>query len=330
MSHREENESRRPRADAIDDDAQEPRLGLNLRQIEVFRAIMLTGSVSGAGRMLHVSQPAISRVLWLTEDRLGLRLFERERGRLAPTAEARRLYAEVESVYRGVERVNVLARNLARHGDGTLKVVASASYGERLIPRALNRLVARHPGIQVSFRNVTYDDISARFLSGDADIGVSMTAPDQTHLSAEPVGADPLVCLLPPGHPLADETVIDPQALAQTPWIGYPLKAPLGRALIDWMGETAAASSRIEVHSPITAASFAQQGLGAALVVQWSLPTALAAGMRVRPLAPAATAGVWAVSSRLEPTPLLARRFLTILRATLKAGPGLPGLSRPD
>src|ERR687889_772283 len=91
----------------------EPRRALSLRQIEVFRAIMLAGSVSGAGRMLHVSQPAISRMLALTEDRLGFRLFERQRTRLFPTDEARRLFSEVEGLYRGIERVNDLARNLA-------------------------------------------------------------------------------------------------------------------------------------------------------------------------------------------------------------------------
>jgi molybdenum-dependent DNA-binding transcriptional regulator ModE len=56
---------------------------LKLRQIEVFQAIMLAGSVSGAGRMLLVSQPAVSRVLALTESRLGYPLFERARQAVA-------------------------------------------------------------------------------------------------------------------------------------------------------------------------------------------------------------------------------------------------------
>ena len=93
---------------------------LNLRQIEVFRAIMMAGSISGAGRMLHVSQPAVSRVLALTESRLGYRLFERVKSRLSPTAEARRLYAEVEQVYGGIERVNDLAASLGQSGAGML------------------------------------------------------------------------------------------------------------------------------------------------------------------------------------------------------------------
>ena len=55
---------------------------MNLRQIEVFRAVMITGSVSGAARLLHVSIPAVSRLLSHTESRLGFLLFERVKGRL--------------------------------------------------------------------------------------------------------------------------------------------------------------------------------------------------------------------------------------------------------
>jgi DNA-binding transcriptional LysR family regulator len=298
-----------------------PRRGLNLRQIEVFRAVMLAGSVSGAGRMLHVSQPAISRMLSLTEDRLGFKLFERQRTRLFPTAEARRLFTEVEGLYRGMERVNDLARNLARSGAGSLRIVASASYGERLIPMTLQRVVQRNPGAQISCRNVTYDELTARFLTGDADIGISMTPPEHANLESVELGRDALVCLLPATHPLARQPVVRPQDLPGTAWIGYPAVAPLGRVLAAWMGAEAAASAAIEVHSPITATSFAQQGLGAAVVVRWSLPPALADGMVLRPLEPEASVGIWAVSSRIEPAPVLAKRFVTALTNVLRAGP---------
>jgi DNA-binding transcriptional LysR family regulator len=272
--------------------------------------------------MLHVSQPAISRMLALTEDRLGFKLFERQSTRLFPTAEARRLFTEVEGLYRGVERVNDLARNLARSGAGSLRIVASASYGERLVPMALQRLLPRNPGAQVSCRNVTYDELTARFLTGDADVGLSMEAPNHANLKSVELGRDALVCLMPASHPLAREPVVRPDALRGTPWIGYPTVAPLGRTLVEWMGAQPAASAAIEVHSPATATAFAQQGLGAALVVAWSVPLALAPGMVLRPLEPAASVGIWAVSSRLEPLPVLAKRFLTAVDNTLRTGPG--------
>jgi DNA-binding transcriptional LysR family regulator len=299
---------------------EEPRRSLNLRQIEVFRAIMLAGSVSAAGRMLHVSQPAISRMLALAEERLGFRLFERQRTRLLPTSEARRLFAEVEGLYRGVERVNDLARNLARSGAGSLRIATSASYGERLVPMALQRLLQRDPGAQLSCRNVTYDELAARFLTGDADVAITMQAPDHANLKATELGRDPLVCLLAATHPLARREAVRPEDLREAPWIGYPLAAPLGKVLVDWMGEEAAAAAAIEVHSPVTAIAFAQQALGAALVVQWSLPPALPPGMVLRPVEPAAAIGIWAVSSRLEPLSVLARRFLGAVGTVLRSG----------
>src|SRR3546814_17260281 len=71
-------------------------MSLNLRQIEVFRAVMSTGSISGASKVLHVSQPAVSRLLSYTETRVGFPLFERIKGRLYATPEAKRLFREVD------------------------------------------------------------------------------------------------------------------------------------------------------------------------------------------------------------------------------------------
>src|SRR3546814_11999640 len=88
---------------------------------------------------------SVSRVLALTENRLGYPLFERAKSRLLPTPEARRLYLEVEQVYGGIQRVNDLAANLGRRGAGELRVVASASFGQRLIPQALERFRVRNP-----------------------------------------------------------------------------------------------------------------------------------------------------------------------------------------
>jgi DNA-binding transcriptional LysR family regulator len=58
---------------------------LTLRQIEIIRAIMITGSVGGAARLLNVSSPGISRVMKHAEGLLGLKLFSRKGGRYTPT-----------------------------------------------------------------------------------------------------------------------------------------------------------------------------------------------------------------------------------------------------
>jgi DNA-binding transcriptional LysR family regulator len=301
------------------DSGSKPQRPLNLRQIEVFRAIMITGSVSAAGRMLCVSQPAISRVLSLTESRLGFQLFERQRTRLLPTPEARRLFGEVEGLYHGIQRINDLANNLARFDAGRLSIATSASFGERLIPLALERFCKRSPGVHVACRNVTYDELAARFLTGDADIAISLLASDHANLKATELGQDELVCLVPGNHPLAQQDAVRAEDLRSVRWIGYPAAAPLGRMLSALLGPAVATSAQIEVHSPITAVAFAQQGLGAALVVGWSLPLVLPPGMVVLPVQPSTPVKIWAVYSRLEPLPVLAQRFLTAVGHVLKA-----------
>ncbi|MGB3435362.1 LysR family transcriptional regulator [Achromobacter sp.] len=293
---------------------------LNLRQIEVFRAIMMAGSISGAGRMLHVSQPAVSRVLALTESRLGYKLFERVKSRLSPTAEARRLYAEVEQVYGGIQRVNDLAASLGQSGAGMLKIVASASFGQRLIPMALDRFRGRNADARVDYRSVTFDELAAYFLSGQADIGVSMQPPDHPNLRSVRLAQVPIICALPANHPLAARDVVRPEDFSTAAWIGYPRDTPLARALKPFFGEGPACAAAVEVHSPVTACSFVQQGLGPALVDAWCVTPDQAAHMALRPISPQASVDIWATHSNLSAPPLLARRFLAAVKKTLEEG----------
>src|SRR5207248_5643938 len=73
---------------------------MRLRHIEVFHAIMQVGTISGAAQVLHISQPAVTKVLQHAELQLGMPLFERVRGKLYPKPEAHRLFAETEKLNR--------------------------------------------------------------------------------------------------------------------------------------------------------------------------------------------------------------------------------------
>jgi DNA-binding transcriptional LysR family regulator len=298
---------------------------LNLRQIEVFRAIMTAGSISGAGRMLHVSQPAVSSVLALTERRLGFLLFERVRSRLLPTPEARRLFAEIESVYDGIQRVNDLAASLAHTGSGTLKVVSSASFGQRMMPQALTRLQARNPQARVDYRSVTFDSLAAHFHAGHAHLGISMVAPAHPNLDSIELGTADLVCVMPRQHPLAAQPCIRPQDFAAHRWIGYPQGSPLASASSAFFGTADAGTATVEVHSPVTACAFVSQGMGLALIDAWCVTPDMQASVAVRPITPAARVGIWATYSNLEPLPLLARRLLAALKQVIEDHAPQPG-----
>lgn len=146
---------------------------MNFRQLEVFRAVMATGSVSDAARLLHVSVPAVSRVLSHTETRLGFALFERIKGRLHPTAEARHLYQEVDQVYAGVQRISELAQELAQRRFGLLSVVSSPGIGQQMVPEAIARYHAAYPEVRLRFHCLSHDLLKEQLLAGRVDVGLS-------------------------------------------------------------------------------------------------------------------------------------------------------------
>lgn len=65
---------------------------MRIKHVEVFHAVMLTGSVGAAAKLLHVTQPAITQTLQHAELQLGYALFTRQKRRLVPTREAQALY----------------------------------------------------------------------------------------------------------------------------------------------------------------------------------------------------------------------------------------------
>ncbi len=113
---------------------------MNAREIELFRAIMHCRTLSAAAQMLHVTQPALSKVLRHCEDRLGYLLFHRTAGRLVPTAEANALILDADRMYQQIQGFGALARELGGRSGGILREGATSSLATSLVPRAVARL----------------------------------------------------------------------------------------------------------------------------------------------------------------------------------------------
>src|SRR6202044_555725 len=90
---------------------------LTLRQIEVIRAVMLTGTIAGAARLLNVAAPGLSRLMKHTEDSLGAKLFSRRGGRFVPAPEARSIFTQINDLHRNLENLQFAIGALDR-GDG--------------------------------------------------------------------------------------------------------------------------------------------------------------------------------------------------------------------
>mgnify|MGYP001009184224 FL=1 len=290
-------------------------MSLNLRQIEVFRAIMLTGSISGAAKLLNVSQPAVSRLIAYTESRVGLILFERIKGRLYPTPEARRLFIEVDVVYQGVQRVNEVASDLVEKRSGTLRLAVSPSLGQTLLPMAVAKFRDRFPDVKIHLQTLVSPHLAQALLTQQAEVGVATIFKlDHPNLEVRPIYEDRLVAVLPATHPLADHKELHVRDLVNLNLIGYDVDSPFGQ-LIEQMFQSEGLEPRLSVEVRLThiACAMVQAGAGVAIVDELAVVGRVWPDVVVRPILPATVMPVNLLHLRFEPLSRLAQDFIDTL-----------------
>ncbi|HRQ47172.1 MAG TPA: LysR substrate-binding domain-containing protein [Rhodocyclaceae bacterium] len=240
---------------------------MRLRQIEVFRATMMAGSVSEAARMLHVSQPVVSRVLRHAEIGLGFALFERVRGRLVPTPEARALLAQVERAWGEIERIEALSRNLRRGASGLLRVAATPSLATSLLPGALVALRASNPGVECDLWASHTREIETHLLAFEVDLGVAIEPPEQPGLLATPLARGQMLLAAPREWGSGVLRLNEFGWLCDRPFIALAEATPLGERLAAVVDGARVAGNRVlSVQTYALAGTLVEQGLGYAFV----------------------------------------------------------------
>lgn len=298
---------------------------MNLRQIEVFQAVMQTGSTIEAARLLHVSQPGISRMLAHIELQLGLPLFERRKGRLLPTPQADALYAEVRQVYRGVQRIGDCVRALKEGGGQTLRVLCSPSTGLELVPQAVAHASQRLPAARFQIETLPAREITARLVGREADLAISTVPLDHPLLQSRPLGPWTLVCVFPQGHPLARHAAVEARELLRHRLIVFGADTPQAR----FVRARAASLSMpvhaaIEVRSGLMACALAAKGGGVAVVDDLTARAWSGRGLDSRPLAQAPLLRIEAVTSLQSATFSLAEQLVRQIEQQVRSGGG-PG-----
>jgi DNA-binding transcriptional LysR family regulator len=201
-----------------------PKHTPNLKQIEAFRAVMVTGTTLGAGRLLHLSQPAVSRLVGSLEQAAGRKLFERKQGRLRPTQHAEALLEEVEKTFAGLDRVASLLRSDQGAEVSHLRIVATTPLGHGVLPQALARFRAEHPQTTVSLHVVVRRELRAEFDRQQFEVALSTYPLDYPDDASDALADTEAVCVLPRRHRLARREVVTPADLAQEHFIAMPIE----------------------------------------------------------------------------------------------------------
>lgn len=288
---------------------------MNLRQIEVFRSVMQAGSISGAASALHVSQPAVSRLIRYLEVKLRVVLFERTGGRLHPTPEARALMREIDGAYRSIDRVRACAEQL-RHGVAdTLRIASNLSTALELVPRAIAELKTSMPKLHISLEIATHAQITDQLLGGECDIGVAAFVQSQhPAITAQLIGEGDVLCAMAATHPLAGRSRLTLEELALHDLISFGTETAHGKTLAKLLGERSQpVTATVDVRYAYVACSIAASGYGVAVIDDLTACRFHTAGLVLRPLDKPVRYQSYAMSSAERPLSAAGREMVRLL-----------------
>src|ERR671938_1927365 len=120
-------------------------IDLNLRQLQSFVTVARLGSFTRAARLLHLSQPALTKQIRQLEETLGVRLLDRTTRAVEPTHIGKELAPVVDQLLRELEAVVVNTKELATKSRGVVRVAALPSIASTILPATVARFQGRYP-----------------------------------------------------------------------------------------------------------------------------------------------------------------------------------------
>lgn len=244
---------------------------LNFRQLEVFRAIMIAKTVSGAAELLHVSQPGISRLLKYMEYKLGIALFERHKGRLIPTPEGEELFQELEPIYQRIEELDVTIERITRPDNHQYQIACTPSLASYVLPRLLARVKTHLPNMQVKIEALSNEEITDYIIQRRGDFALAFYDTEHPLVMAEPSVNVSMMAVLPKSHALATRKSLTFADLVDEEMIMYYPETLLG-SLLNKALEAQDCTPRMSamVRYGDDACAMAEQGLGITVAFQYT------------------------------------------------------------
>ncbi|MEY8213574.1 MAG: LysR family transcriptional regulator [Colwellia sp.] len=240
---------------------------MRLRHIEIFHAIYTTGSITNAAKILHVSQPSVSKVLSHSEMQLGFNLFERVKGRLIPTDEAEMLFDEVDKIYQQMRSIKNTAENIKKSEYGHINLALTPALGFSVIPNAIAKYHKIHNKVNFNVQTVHNDEVMQALLEHKCDLAMLFSPNVKPGLTSIEFSRSELVILYPKTNFPDCPDKLTLSQLQDFEYIDISESGPLGDLL--WtrmMKERIILESVIKVQTYFVAARLVAQGAGICIV----------------------------------------------------------------
>lgn len=262
-------------------------MNVSLRQLRAFLAVAGHRHFRRAAEALHLTQPAVSRLIADLEAELDVRLFDRSTREVVPTEAGRYLEQAVSRVLDELDGVLAHARTQADPLRGRVRIAAVPTLSAGLLPACIARLAHEHPSLEILLRDQNQAQVLDAVRGGEVDFGLTVEPATVEEFDAETILRDPFRLVCRADHPFAARSSVAWKMLAPEPLILLD-QASGSRRLIDAAFATRdiAVHVALEVGHPHTAFRMVEAGIGVTVTPAMSLD-ALRPGLVARPLTPA-------------------------------------------
>jgi len=269
---------------------------MRLRHIEIFHAIYTTGSITNAARILHVSQPSVSKVLSHAELQLGFNLFERVKGRLIPTDEAEMLFDEVDKIYQQMRSIKNTARNIKKSEFGTISLGVTPALGFDVIPDVIARFHQDFPNVTFDIQTTHNDDVMQTLLEHKCDLAVLFSPTAMPGITSIPLAESELVIVYPKNKFPHCPDKLTLNDVCDLEFIDISDSGPLAEMLWARIMECDINfNSTIKVQTYFIAARLVARGLGVCVIDRFTAQGNMTANTAIASFEPALTFGINAV-----------------------------------
>ncbi len=241
---------------------------MNAKQLNAFRAVMLSGSMVGAARMLYVSQPAVTRLIKDLEESCGFALFERRNSRLFATPEGNAFYQEVKQHFIGLENLSQTATQIRMNKTGRLRIAAMPALAHSILPGTVSQFLNDRQDVSLTLVTTSSVEVTRLIAAQQHDLGIVMLPMEQREVRFGPCFRLNCRLIMQPDHPLAGKAVIEAKDLRDEPYVAIGEENTLTRFRIDaaFNSENVRPRKHVETSLFITAQALVREGQGVSII----------------------------------------------------------------
>jgi DNA-binding transcriptional LysR family regulator len=303
---------------------------VDLRQLEILRAVAETGSFTSAGQQLHLSQSAVSRQILLLEDELKEQLFLRLGRNIRITPAGSTLLALSRRVFEDLEQTRGQLLESQQRVSGTLRLVGGMTVCLYVFPALIKAFRREYPEVEVKLVPGATPRLIRQLRAGTADLGLLTLPVDDPTLVSVPVMREELLLVTAPQHPLARKRQVTPKDLVNQPFVLFEAGSNSRRAIEEFfVREEIAPKVVTETENVEIIKALVRIGMGITIIPYQSVAREVRAGhlfcARIAGMQIVRETG-W-VHLRVNRVPRAVQEMMKMLervRPRLKLSPGMP------